>query len=165
MTKKSYSRIQRDLAEKNQQERLKTNTVWTEVSDIANQIRTLLSECVNKVQLTQDPELVPFFPSLEILNINIKTFMTDIQSVAGEFSEINIAHANKIGNASTPDEYMNAIQVYQRYAALYEKIDGVLLPTLNHILKDVGTAIDNKVKSEVQNPNIVTDVEFKDVTN
>ena len=170
MTKKSHARLERDAAKKSIDAQLKNNTAWDDVNRIDQAATDLFVSFTHIAQLCNNPALVPHFRNQETIERSRIIFANDLTRTSGEIARLRGMIAGRKGRASTADEYMEAIGVYQEYQALLEDISNVTRPTALLISEEVGYASQQLENTSInmtpeQNPEITTDVEFKEVKN
>lgn len=171
MTKKSHARLERDASKKLVEEQLANNKAWDDVNAIDKSVTDLLTGFCSIAAFSNDPVLIPFFRDQETINRLRIMFANDITRTSNEVCRLRGMIAGRTGRASTTDDYMQAIGVYQEYQALLEDISSVSAPTSQMISEEIGFAsqkLNDSQKSNLtpeQNPEVTTDVEFKEVTN
>jgi len=170
MTKKSHARLERDAAKKNIDAQLKNNTAWDDINRIDQAATELFVNFAHIAQLCNNPALVPYFRDQEVIQRSRIIFANDLTRTSSEIARLRGLIRGRTGRASTTDEYMESIGIYQEYQALLEDISNVTRPTALLISEEVGYASQqlenagNNMTPE-QNPEITTDVEFKEVKN
>jgi len=169
MTKKSVGRQMRDAAKKEEDEKLKNNTVWDDVALIHNECLELIRSNLITADQLRNPALIPFYSDYKSVSINMRTLAADLLRITDEFKSIQESHAGKSGSAKTIDEYMGCIAIHQRYVAWMEHYQGVVLPTLTHLIEELGQATQALIDASKpqltpeQDPAVVTDVVVKEV--
>lgn len=167
MTKKSVGRQQRDAAKKEQEEKLKHNTVWDDVALIHEQCLELIKSNLTTAEQLKNTALIPFYTDYKSVSINMRTFAGDLMRITEEFKAIQQEHIGKSGAASDIDEYMKSIAIHQKYSAWMMHYQGVVLPTITHLIEELGTAAQRLIDSQrptltpEQDPSVITDVVVK----
>lgn len=168
MTKKSVGRQMRDAAKKEQDEKLKNNSVWDDVSLIQQECLELIKSNLITAEQLRNTALIPFYKDYKSVTINMRTFAVDLIRITEEFKSIQESHIGKSGSATDPDEYMNSFAIHQRYAAWLEHYQGVVLPTVTHLIEELGQAAQGFIDSQnasaltpEQDPSVITDVVVK----
>ena len=181
MTKKSLSRIARD-AEKARQEQdakklakaqkaLEGNTCWDDLNAIMNNCKQMLLTHANLgVELNRKDVLAELTdPKLVVQLIN--SLKNDLVQLTSELKEISKQHEDKIGGTDEPNVIIETIHIHEQYHLFMERHQAVVMPTVFQILENIQEA-ENKLiakqaaaqrEASLLDPNVTTDVEFKEV--
>lgn len=124
--------------------------------------------------LSSDPALITKVADQNLLAQNINLLKRDITSHIQRLEAIHAMHAGKRGSTVSPDDHALVIQINGRYADENEIYESTILPTVGHILEQVGAAealleLERKGEITLQDPkatdvNVVTDVPVKEAT-
>ena len=130
----------------------------------ADYLKETLSTPEGKARIQDEAELVD--------NINLLT--RDVAKHVELLNEIYASHKDKTGGSQTPDEHMAVIAINGRYHDAIELYNTVIMPTVTHIFEQTGViqqatsdaaaAQLSQVEADIINPDVVTDVQIKEVT-
>lgn len=123
-------------------------------------------------KLASTPELLSKVDNQSLLAQNIDLLKRDIASHIQRLSNIYQRHQGKRGSTVSPDDHALVIQINGLYADENEIYESTILPTVGHILEQVGAAeallqLDSTGELQLQDPkatdvNVVTDVAPKE---
>lgn len=129
MTKKSAGRQERDRQEQEHADILKTNRLWDDLKEKRIEILTQFSNLRVIAEIGRDPELIKFVENIDQLNEDIQLLTSDLIQIFKDIEEIYNYHKDKTGNAATDQDYAMAVETYQNYAMLLQRVEGTLIPT------------------------------------
>lgn len=157
MTKKSQARVARDRAEKE----LQNTRVWDDVREISHRCYSLLSSHVGLQSLITNDELRGAIKDISLFEKNIIVLSKDLESLKQELDQLSALHSDKSGRATTPDEHMEGISIFEKYYMFMERHQNVVMPSVSHLLEQFREAEHslsqaNSVPDEI-NPNVITD--------
>lgn len=164
MTKKSASRVQRDLAKKE----FEKTAAWDDVANIHVQCCKLLISHTGLSNLIQNPEVIAEIQDKSLFTKNVHTLNSDLTALANELAGLKKLHEDKSGRASSPDDHLLSIEIYEKYLVFISRHDSVVMPTVHHLTEQIQDAVDrvNRKKADMltpeQDPGIVTDVEVRE---
>jgi hypothetical protein len=157
MTKKSQSRVARDNAEKS----LQNTCVWDDVRGINQHCYSLLSSHLSLQALIQNEELRGAIKDISLFEKNIVVLSKDLTSLTEELNGLSALHKDKTGGATTPDEHMLGISIYEKYYMFMERHSNVVMPNVLHLLDQLHEAerivTESKKIPDNINPDIITD--------
>lgn len=160
MTKKSAGRLARDAAKA----ALPNTSAWDDVLTINRECHRLLASHGQLSTLIQMPEIVQAIQDKSAFTKNVYILANDLGALTNELQGLAALHADKTGRASTPDEHLEAINVYEKYVLFIERHNAVVMPTATHLAEQVQDAVDRVARaksgalSPEQDPNVITDV-------
>lgn len=166
MTKKSAARVERDLAKKE----FEKTAAWDDVNAIHMQCCKLLISHTALSGLIQNPEVIAEIQDKALFTKNVHMLSADLTALSNELAGLKKLHEGKSGRASTYDDHLYAIEVYEKYVIFISRHDSVVMPTANHLAEQVQDAVDrvNRKKADMltpeQDPNVVTDVEVREAS-
>lgn len=189
MTKKSYARQQRDLearkngtvrkkAVKSQaqkdmelQQYLKRSKGWDELNNVYEKNAVMAITSLSVPQALFDTPGVKENLDLtyaDELELQMKNLSKDVNAYVEALIEIHKSHADKTGAFADINEMMNGISIFERYQETMNGYTCIIKPQYDALVQAGTDAIErmNKKKelqAQEQNPNVVTDIEFKDV--
>ena len=124
-------------------------------------------------QTLSTPEGRAYIQNEAELTDNINTLTRDVATHVRLLNEIYDTHKDKSGGSQTPDEHMAVININGRYHDAIELYNTVIMPTVTHIFEQTGitqqaiadtAASTTQVERDAINPNVITDVQIKEVT-
>jgi len=125
-------------------------------------------------KLNATPELKSKIADEHMLASNINLLRRDIASHIQRLNNIYQRHAGKRGSTVSPDDHALVIQINGLYADENEIYESTILPTVGHILEQVGAAealLELAKKGELKmeqdsakDVSVVTDVPVKETT-
>ena len=181
MTKKISKMHQKVNDVTNMKKGISNNNFWDEASahyhncmGAINQVEGQLASVLDN--LISDAEKMKYVSDQQSLANNIQILNKDIQEHIARLNTIYAKHNNKFGGTCEPDEHMLLLQIHGEYAEALEIYQANILPTVNHILEQIGAAemlvqqvaaqqaqvIEEPVRDFSQD-TAVLDVEFKEV--
>lgn len=159
MTKKSAARVARDQAEKE----LQNTCVWDDVATVSQHCYSLLASHVGLQQLVNNEELRSCITDISLFEKNIRVLTKDLESLRQELDMLTAIHKGKTGKASTPDEHMEGISIYEKYYMFIQRHESVVMPVMLHILEQFNEAekiwLEKKRQADLLDPSVITDVE------
>lgn len=157
MTKKSQSRLDRDRAQKD----LQNTSVWDDVTNVSHKCYQLLRSHVGLQSLIQNAELRGAIKDISLFEKNIVVLSKDLESLREELDILTAEHSGKTGKASTPDEHMQGISIYEKYLMFIERHQNVVMPGVTHILDQFHEAeqilSEAKRQAEILDPTVISD--------
>jgi len=173
MTKKSSARLARDAMEKKKERskiELKDNNCWGDLNDIYQKNGQMLMAHTALASVAQDKELLECIPDKATIVDLIRGLARDTVQLSVELKEIYSNHADKTGGSQDANEVMRSIQIAEHYNLWVERYSAVIMPTVYQITEQLGqaeTILNEKraaaAEADALNPNVITDVEVKDV--
>lgn len=140
MTKKSVNRIKRDVARKEAEKHLETNTVWDDLKGAYEGCAKALGQHTGVALMLQRKEVFPYLKDFRATVANIQAVTRDITQLNEELKAIYAQHADKKGGSDDPDEVVHSIQIFEQYHLFLQRHDAVVMPAIYHILEDFGQA-------------------------
>lgn len=132
------------------------------IANVEATVRDHLVEFVadsNKVSMLKDPDTFA-------TNINVLT--RDIEEHINRLEGIYKRHSDKVGGTTTPDEHMELLNIHGEYAEALEIYQANIIPTVSHILEQVGVVDELLLSMEKPNSltdvNVISDIEVKETT-
>jgi hypothetical protein len=171
MTKKSDARLARDAAEARTKKDLKDNKCWDDLNTINASCAALLLSHNHLSQYSNSKDLIACVVDKESLKQNLRLLASDLRKMTSELAELEAQHSGKTGGSQDPDEIVGTYEIYERYNLFMERHQAVVMPTAMHIT-DLFTEAEKRLKgaleiataeTDMTNPNVVSDVEFKEV--
>lgn len=170
MTKKSFARLARDAkakeileSQKAQERALKENTCWEDLNGIYSQCVGLLQSHALLATQAQNTEVLAAVADKTTLISNIRMLAEDLKTLSGELAQLHALHTGKAGGSQDPDEVLHSIQIFEQYNLWLTKHDGVVMPTVYHVLEQFNLAeqviAQRKAATDV---SVVTDVTVKE---
>ena len=165
MTKKSLARQQRDRemkdARKEGNEQIKDNRVYDDIRDVyTNCAQTIIGYSKSFNELCVD-EVIPYMTQDQ--EQKVKTLATgfkhDIDKFTTDLVKINQPFQGKTGGEPSLDKFIDTIGVVDQFSEFIGRAKGVLDPTFRAMASEVAVAVE---KTKID-PNVVTDVEVKEV--
>jgi hypothetical protein len=157
MTKKSQSRLDRDRAQK----KMSDSNIWDDVMNISHQCYQLLRSHLHLQGLVQNDELRGAVKDISLLEKNIIVLSKDLSSLREELDVLTATHSTRSGKASSPDEHMQGISIYEKYHMFIERHQNVVMPNAMHILDQFNEAeqiLSNvKKQAEILDPTVISD--------
>lgn len=175
MTKKSYARMQRDLAEaktKNAQKMradyFKSNTGWDDTKELyetACQMVIGTGETIR--QGYSDKSIFSYFNNNEMIEVNtaINGMNKDLQLFAQELGNIGSKHLNRSGAVTNDEDFSIILELGQEYSDFTTRFSAVVSPNQKFLTDKLGLALTRREeieKAAAQEVTIVTDVQVKE---
>lgn len=166
MTKKSQSRIQRDIAKKELEDLKKNNNAWDDLQVIyinsKNQISVIGQEIINLFSIK---EIYNYLENRELTANMIRCLSQDITSVTNDLEAIYSSHKDKTGQWVDEDDFISSLSIFEAYTALQARVEGTILPNIVELTKQFDNAVET-IKKDSQSSNEVNgvvDVKFDEV--
>lgn len=181
ITKKIDKMHKRVIQVTNMKKGISNNNFWDEatahyhncmaaISQVEGQLAGVLDNLIN------DAEKMKYISDQQGLANNIQILNKDVKEHVERLNAIYAKHSNKFGGTCEPDEHMLLLQIHGEYAEALEIYQANILPTVNHILEQIGAAemlvqqIANQQTQVIEEPvrdfsqdTAVIDVDFKEV--
>jgi hypothetical protein len=116
------------------------NTCWDDLMAVYREAAAMLFEHTNVSRLLADKELISFIDDKETFNLNVKQFAADLGQINKELHEILVQHQDKSGGSEDPDVVLSSFAIYEQYKLWMTRHDGVIKPTVLHILEQTNAA-------------------------
>lgn len=116
------------------------NTCWDDLMAVYREAAAMLFEHTNVSRLLADKELISFIGDKETFNLNVKQFAADLGQINKELNEILVQHQDKKGGSEDPDVVLSSFAIYEQYKLWMTRHDGVIKPTVLHILEQTNAA-------------------------
>jgi hypothetical protein len=159
-------------------EQKQVNTCWDDLMGVYRECARMLFQHTAVTQVLNDKELVGFIDDAVTFDANIKQFAADLVQMNGELQQLRALHADKTGGSEDPEVVLHSFAVYEQYKLWMTKHDGVVKPTIMHILEQTNQAelrrqaaraaqqeanpVEN-LDAGVLDVNTITDVEVREV--
>jgi plasmid maintenance system killer protein len=156
------------------------NTCWDDLIGVYQQMSGMLLRHTDISMVLNDNELMSFIEDKDTFKTNVKQFASDLRQMSDELQKLRALHADKLGGSDDPEEVLHSIHIFEQYNLWMTKHDGVLMPTVYHILEATnqaelargraraaagqlnGDAPELAVDPAVLDVNQITDVTFND---
>jgi hypothetical protein len=156
------------------------NTCWDDLVGVYQQMSGMLLRHTDISLVLNDAELMTFVEEKDTFKTNVKQFASDLRQLSDELQKLRALHAGKVGGSDDPEEVLHSIHIFEQYNLWMTKHDGVLMPTVYHILEATnqaelargraraadgqlnGDAPELAVDPAVLDVNQITDVTFDD---
>jgi hypothetical protein len=159
------------------------NTCWDDLTEVYRECAAMLYQHTLISQLLNDKDLLSYVDDLPQFNLNVKQFAEDLTQMSVELQQLYALHSDKTGGSDDADVVLHSFAVYEQYKLWMTKHDGVVKPTIMHILEQTNQAelrraevhqkaseglLNAEVPQEQVDPAVldvstVTDVQFQDV--
>jgi hypothetical protein len=149
------------------------NKFWDDASNHYNKSMEALLEVEGTLAQTlkefiKDPAKIAAIKDQTSLANNIKVLTKDIAEHVARLNNIHVRHNTKTGGTSTPDEYMEILNIHGEYATALEIYQANIVPILGFILEQIGAAEDFILSQQTQQTGltdvtIISDVEVKEI--
>lgn len=116
------------------------NTCWDDLMAVYREAAVMLFEHTKVSHLLADKELISFIADVETFNLNVKQFAADLGQINKELNEILIQHQGKTGGSEDADVVLSSFVIYEQYKLWMTRHDGVIKPTVMHILEQTNAA-------------------------
>lgn len=113
-------------------------------------------------QFTNDKAKLALIKEPEALADNINILTKDILEHTDRLNAIHKKHCDRTGGTVTPDEHMELLSIHGEYADALEIYQANIIPTVTYILEQIG-ATEELIMSMATNPEVITDVQVKEV--
>jgi hypothetical protein len=118
----------------------KAKNSWDDVNRLSGLCQRLLLSATGLLPSIRNERLMSLIDDRATFNTNAHILARDLSAYQNNFEALKARHAGKSGDASDDNDNMEAIDIYTQYASFYERWDGVLQPTMNHILEQLQAA-------------------------
>lgn len=144
MTKKSLARQMRDRQageiKASLKESMQSHPIWDEVANLSSQILSLIASYSVSASALEVPEIAAEIKDPKSLVSTVNILAMDLKTITGDIMNLRRQHANKSGAATTPEEHMAGIQIHQEYVTFMERIEGVIQPTYQELMRQISEA-------------------------
>lgn len=151
MTKKSFSRLQRDAEAKKHDEFLKNNTSWDELNSIHESINTAIAVSHSEfAKVIEQKEIYPYLEDRQNVSTSIRALSTDLVQLSSELAAIKALHEGKTGAATSTEDVMESIKISESYNLFNMRYQAVILPSINYVLQQFSNAYEtiNRLAAE-----------------
>lgn len=159
---------------KRSNEQLEKNRCWDELNGIYASCAAMLHQHTALANLAHDKSLIAFVQDKQTLVANIRSLAQDLRYLNEELSKLYAQHQGKTKGAKDEAEMMQAFTISEQYNLFMERHNGVVMPTVWHILEVFNQAeiareavVQGKVnEARAQDPNDTApiDVEARPLT-
>lgn len=150
MTKKSQGRLQRDAAERRENdaaqarakaaEQLEGNSCWDDLESIRQQCAGLLGQHSSIAGILRNKDLMAFVLDIPLLTERARLLQRDLVALNEDLQSLWALHKDKTGGTDDPDVLMYCIQIYEQYNLFMERHEGTVMPTVAAILDQIQQA-------------------------
>jgi hypothetical protein len=156
------------------------NTCWNDLIGVYQQMSGMLLRHTDISLVLNDADLMSFIEDKDTFKTNVRQFASDLRQLSDELQQLRALHNGKTGGSDDPEEVLHSIHIFEQYNLWMTKHDGVLMPTVYHILEATnqaelargraraadgqlnGDAPELAVDPAVLDVNQITDVTFND---
>lgn len=168
MTRKSYSRQQRDSKMKDARQeagvQIKDNKIYDDIQSMYNECgRTLIgySSALNELKINEHIEMMSA-PQINKVKTLISGFARDVSSLTDDLVNIRKPFENKSGGEPNLDKFIDTVGVVEQFGEFIGRTKGLLDPTFRHLAAEV-TEVNDRIQVQLKatDPAVITDVEVK----
>ncbi len=116
------------------------NTCWDDLMGVYREAASMLYKHTMVSQLLADKDLIGYVDDLITFNLNVKQFAADLGQINRELQEILAQHAGKTGGSDDAEVVLASFAIYEQYKLWMTRHDGVITPTVMHILEQTNGA-------------------------
>jgi hypothetical protein len=116
-------------------EKLAKNRCWNDLNTLYQNCAQALVQHLMISELAKDRELLGFLSDPRTVVANVQSLKADLQQLDAELRQIQAQHGAKTGGAQDEAEMMQAFTISEQYYLFMERHNGVVLPTVFHILE------------------------------
>jgi hypothetical protein len=156
------------------------NTCWDDLLGVYRECAAALFQHTMVTEVMRDRELMTFIEDLDTFNANVRQFAADLGQMNKELQDLYTLHHGKSGGSEDPQVVLHSFGLFEQYKLWMTKHDGVVKPTVMHILEQTNKAellranarsqlglLNADVPTEQVDPavldlNQITDVTFND---
>lgn len=117
-----------------------TNTCWDDLTAVYRQCSEMLFQHTLVTEVLNDKELMAFVDDAVTFNANVQQFAADLTQMNKELHQLRALHADKTGGSEDGQVVLHSFAIYEQYKLWMTKHDGVVKPTIMHILEQTNTA-------------------------
>lgn len=115
----------------------KAKNSWDDVNRLSGLCHRLLLSAVGLLPSLNNQRLISLIDDRATWDTNAHILARDLGAYQKNFEALRSRHVGKSGDATDDNDNMDAIDLYTQYASFYERWDGVLQPTMNHVLEQL----------------------------
>lgn len=173
MTKKSYARLERDSKMKDARteaaSQIKGNAVYDDIQEVYTNCAKTLIGYNEALSVICEPTLVPHMDDSQKQKIGLLTqsIKNDIDVFVKDLVTINKPFKDKTGGETNVENFVETIGVIDQFAEFIGRCKGTLDPTFASLASEISIVVDSLPSVQVENlanPNVISDVEVKQVT-
>jgi plasmid maintenance system killer protein len=152
------------------------NTCWDDLNNVYGEMSSILLRHTGVSAVLRDQELLGFIEDKPTFRTNVNQFAADLRQMSEELQQLRSLHFIKSGGSEDPEDVLHSIHIFEQYNLWMQKHDGVLMPTVFHILEATNQAelaranagqVSLEVPQEQVDPAVldvdqITDVTFSD---
>jgi hypothetical protein len=126
------------------------NTCWDDLLGVYRECAAALFQHTMVTEVLGDRELRTFIDDLELFNSNVKQFGDDLGQMNRELQDLYNLHHGKTGGSEDPHVVLHSFGIFEQYKLWMTKHDGVVKPTVMHILEQTNAAELRRAQARVQ---------------
>ncbi|SAL86660.1 hypothetical protein AWB67_07250 [Caballeronia terrestris] len=116
------------------------STCWDDLNgDYQDMSGTLLRHTMVS-EVLRDQDLHGFIEDKTTFKTNVNLFASDLRQLSNDLMELRKLHAGKSGGSEDAEEVLHSIHIYEQYNLWMQRNDGVLMPTVYHVLEATNKA-------------------------
>lgn len=146
---------------------------WDDLEGIYNSCSEALVVANNSVvELFKIPGVIDNIENRQETKVALLGLNKDIKFFSEELKKIHEVHSGKTGLIEDGEELGQCLEIFEKYHSFQTTYQSVIIPTVITLSEEVGKAAElmNKKIAEqeavanIQDPNVVTDLEVKEIT-
>jgi hypothetical protein len=134
------------------------NTCWDDLNNVYGEMAAILLRHTRISEVLRDQELLSFVDDKPTFKTNVNQFAGDLRQLNDELGKLRALHADKAGGSEDPEEVLHSIHIFEQYNLWMQKHDGVLMPTVYHILEATNQAELARARAQASAGQLSTDV-------
>jgi hypothetical protein len=116
------------------------NTCWNDLMGVYHQCAGMMYQHTEVTTVLRDRDLITYVDDIPTFNSNVQQFASDLAQMNKELMDLRALHADKTGGSDDTQEVLHAIAINEQYQLWMSKHEGVVVPTITHILDQTNRA-------------------------
>lgn len=137
-----------DLALRKSSKQLERNRCWDELNTIYTNCAAMLYQHKAMAELAKDKDLIQYVTDKQTLVMNIRSLSQDLLHLNTELQTLHAQHAEKTRGAKDEHEMIQTFRIAEQYNLFMERHNGVVLPTVYHILEVFNQAEEARLRAQ-----------------
>jgi hypothetical protein len=147
------------------------NKCWDACNEIHSLCSSLLAQHRTIHEYASNRDLMAEVGKQPSTNTKINILTNYLRDMVNELNEIYSCHQGRHGNANTPDEVMDSIDICEKYALFQKRHEIVVMPIWMEVLEGFDQAIkavlareqEARAAANLIDPAVISDVEVRDI--